>query len=132
MAAFKKVLYIDDDVITVTIYTRTMKFCNFCDDVISFSNGKLAKEYLLAAKDELPDIIFLDINMHVMTGWEFIQWYQKWAEPLKIKIPVYMVSSSISKEDEDRSRTFSLVHGYIAKPITVDYLKKIIKDNKQT
>ncbi len=130
MAAFKKVLYIDDDVITITIYTRTMKICNFCEEVVPCSNGKQAKEFLIANKDALPDVIFLDINMHVMTGWEFIDWFQNWAGASGIDIPVYMVSSSISKEDADRAKTYKLVHGYIAKPITLDYLNKIVAENK--
>lgn len=130
MTAFKKVLYIDDDVITITIYTRTMKICNFCDEVIACSNGKQAKDYLIANQNALPDVIFLDINMHVMTGWEFMEWFQNWAGALNITTPVYMVSSSISREDEDRAKTYKLVHGYIAKPITVDYLNKIVSENK--
>ena len=130
MAAFKKVLYVDDDVITVTIYTRTMKVCNFCEEVIARANGQLAKDYLMENQNSLPDIIFLDINMHVMTGWEFIEWFQKWAVPLKINVPVYMVSSSISREDEERAKTYNLVHGYIAKPITLDYLNKIVAKHK--
>lgn len=131
MAAFEKVLYIDDDVITITIYTRTMKVCKFCDDVIPCSNGKQAKDYLLDDNNIRPDVIFLDINMHVMTGWEFMEWFQKWALPLNLHIPVYMVSSSISKEDETRAKTYSFVRGYISKPITLDYLNKITADNKQ-
>lgn len=130
MAAFKKILYIDDDVITITIYTRTMKVCQFCDEVIPCSNGKQAKDYLLDDNNIRPDVIFLDINMHVMTGWEFMEWFQKWALPLNLHIPVYMVSSSISKEDETRAKTYSLVRGYISKPITLDYLNKITADNK--
>lgn len=130
MAAFKKVLYVDDDVITITIYTRTMKICNFCEEVVACSNGKQAKDFLLGNKSTLPDIIFLDINMHVMTGWEFIEWFQTWATDAKVQVPVYMVSSSISKEDENRAKTYRLVRGYIAKPITVDYLNKIIRESK--
>lgn len=130
MAAFKKILYIDDDVITITIYTRTMMITNFCEEVVPCSNGKQAKDYLIANKDVLPDVIFLDINMHVMTGWEFMDWFKNWAGALNITTPVYMVSSSISKEDEDRAKTYKLVHGYISKPITLDYLKKIIIEHK--
>ena len=130
MQAFKKVLYIDDDVITITIYTRTMKICNFSDNVASCSNGKQAKDYLMSNENALPDIIFLDINMHIMGGWEFIEWFEKWIAPLNVNIPVYMVSSSISKEDEDKAKTYKLVRGYISKPITVDYLNKITAENK--
>jgi CheY-like chemotaxis protein len=127
MSTFKKVLFVDDDAITITIYQRTMRVSNFCDEVVSCSNGQQAKDYLLEHANALPQIIFLDINMHVMTGWEFLIWFEKWAAVLKIDIPVYMLSSSLSLEDADKSKKYKLVRGYITKPITVEHLKIIAK-----
>src|ERR1700759_4576349 len=122
MSTFTKVLFVDDDTITVTIYQRTMRVSNFCDEVIACSNGLQAKEYLIENKDDLPKIIFLDVNMHIMGGWEFLKWYEKWALGLKVDIPVYVTSSSISIEDAEKSKKYKSVRGYITKPITIEHL----------
>lgn len=125
MGAFKKILFIDDDAITIIIYQRMMRISNFCNEVVSCSNGQEAKDYLLNNTDTLPDIIFLDINMHIMTGWEFLKWFEKWAIASKINLPVYVLSSSVSLEDAERSKTYKLVCGFISKPITKEHLNKI-------
>ena len=129
MGTFSKVLFIDDDTITITIYQRTMRVSNFCDEVISCLNGLQAKEYLIENVDALPNIIFLDINMHVMTGWEFLKWYETWAEDLNIDVPVYVLSSSLSIDDAEKSKKYKLVKGYITKPITIEHLNIITKTN---
>ncbi len=127
MSNFNKVLFIDDDAITITIYQRTMRVSNFCDEVVTLSNGQQAKEYLLENVESLPNVIFLDINMHVMSGWEFLKWFEKWTMDLKIDVPVYVLSSSLSIEDAEKSKKFKLVRGYITKPITMAHLRIIAK-----
>ncbi len=127
MGTFDKVLFIDDDTITVTIYQRTMRVSNFCNEVITCSNGLQAKEYLIANEAALPQVIFLDVNMHIMGGWEFLKWFEKWAQGLKIDIPVYVTSSSLSIEDAEKSKKYKLVRGYITKPITIEHLRIISK-----
>jgi CheY-like chemotaxis protein len=129
MGTFNRILFIDDDTITITIYRRTMQVSNFCNEVISCSNGQQAKDYLLENVEALPDIIFLDINMHIMTGWEFLKWFEKWAPSLDIDIPVYVLSSSLSVEDAERSKKCKYVRGYITKPITLEHLRIISKTN---
>jgi CheY-like chemotaxis protein len=127
MGTFNKVLFIDDDTITITIYQRTMRVSNFCNEVISCSNGQQAKEYLMGNTTALPEVIFLDINMHIMTGWEFLKWFEKWTLALNIDIPVYVLSSSLSVEDAEKSKKYKNVRGYITKPITIEHLRIITK-----
>lgn len=125
MCAFKKILFIDDDAIIITIYQRMMRLNNYCNDVVSCTNGQQAKDYLLQNTESLPDVIFLDINMHIMSGWEFLTWFEEWVIALKIKLPLYVVSSSVSAEDKDMAKTYKSVRGFISKPITMEYLNKI-------
>ena len=125
MPAFRKVLFIDDDVITTNICERMMTIVDFTNEFVCTNDGLEAKEYLLANLESMPDIIFVDLHMTVMNGWEFLDWYTNWAKEQSVSIPVYVLSSSLSKEDFEQAYVFK-VNGYIVKPMTANHLKEII------
>ena len=125
MPAFKKVLFIDDDFITTNICERMMKLIDFAAEFVGTADGLQAKEYLVANINSLPAIVFVDLHMTVMNGWEFLDWYTKWSKENEIVIPVYVLSSSLSKEDFEQAYVFN-VSGYIVKPITVGHLTEIM------
>lgn len=125
MSAFKKILFVDDDPITITIYRRMMQVSKFCDEVVTCTNGQEAKDYVQAHTDSLPDVIFLDINMHIMDGWHFLKWFEKWSKELEIDVPVYVLTSSLSVDDAEKSKKYKLVKGFITKPISNETLNKI-------
>jgi len=62
-----------------------------------------------------PGILLLDINMPIMSGFEFLDEYHK--RFLNKEVSIYMVSSSISKYDQQKANSYSNVHGYITKPL---------------
>ena len=99
MPSFEKILFIDDDVISVTICERMMKLLDFAGIFDSCEDGRKAKEYLSNNTNDLPNIIFVDLHMTVMTGWEFLAWFSEWSKQHNIEIPVYVLSSSLYKED---------------------------------
>ena len=74
-----KVLIIDDDPILIMVCMRLMKLVGFATEVSSARDGREAlgwlKEQLEIKPTELPDVIFLDINMPVMNGWDFLDEY---------------------------------------------------------
>jgi CheY-like chemotaxis protein len=121
MALFERVLFIDDDPITVKISERTMQLLGFSNQFISKKDGLQAKDYLISNTDELPDIIFVDLHMNVMNGWKFIEWFNEWSSSAKVKIPVYVLSSGLN---EDGS-SLSDIEGYLLKPITAENLSDI-------
>ena len=124
MPSFEKILFIDDDVITVTVCERMMKLLDFTGTFNSCEDGRKAKEYLSNHTYDLPDIIFVDLHMTVMTGWEFLAWFSEWSKHMHINIPVYVLSSSLYKEDYERAETYKTT-GFIVKPVTADHLKEI-------
>lgn len=122
----KKICIIDDEEIIQFIVKTILQ--NLDDDIsiLSYKNGE---EALLAlkemGKDELPDIILLDINMPVMGGWQFLDEFVKIKPKYDKKIAVYILSSSTAPGDKIRSKVYKDIIGYINKPIEADTLKKI-------
>src|ERR1700712_3801347 len=95
------VCVVDDDEIYVYGIKKLISLKQLCPNLIEFRNGKDAIDFLTAPEntDQLPDVIFLDISMPVMDGWDFMENYARIKPSLGKKITVYMVSSSINEED---------------------------------
>ncbi len=127
MSAFKKVLFIDDDFITVNICQRMMGLVHFADEFVPCDDGQQAKDYLMSHMNDLPNIIFVDLHMTVMNGWEFLEWFENWLTNENLNIPIYVLSSSLSREDFDRAYVFKKVSGYIIKPMTAEHLNEAIE-----
>ena len=96
----------------------------FTEEFISTPDGQQAKEYLMANITSMPDVIFVDLHMTVMNGWEFLDWYTHWVKENNLDVPVYVLSSSLSQEDFEQAYVFK-VNGYIVKPMTVEHLHEI-------
>ncbi len=127
MAKFTDVLLVEDDPITVMVCERIIKMTSFAEKVISCQNGKLAFDYLLSLRDigTLPKIIFLDINMPVMNGWDFLSELDKVKSDFKEMPDIYLLSSTVDPEDYTKAKDFSLVKDFISKPLSKEILEKI-------
>lgn len=115
-----KFFIVDDDKVFVFLAKKIIKSVSTDVDFKSFEDGMAIFEYLkeIISKPELlPDIIFLDLNMPVMDGWEFLKEYVLLHEKIEKKIPVYLVSSSISPHDIERAKNISVVSDFIIKPL---------------
>lgn len=130
-----KVLIIDDDEITHIIGTRLVKIAAFAKKTITLENGKEAIDFfqnLLQNQlsnnnnpEEIPDFIFLDINMPIMDGWEFLK---EFTESYSKKFPgirIAILSSSINPDDVKKSEESNLIVDYISKPLTVERLTEL-------
>ncbi|MFD2586583.1 response regulator [Croceitalea marina] len=121
---------IDDDDIFIYGTRRFMEEVSFCEDIIVFKNGKEAidgMENYLAEGKNLPEIIFLDINMPIMNGWDFLEEFTKIPNLNKDKVQLYIVSSSVDPFDLQRAKQFELVYKYILKPILPKQLNEILE-----
>jgi CheY-like chemotaxis protein len=128
MPTFNRVLLVEDDPITVMVCDRIIKMNDFASEVKSCENGQYALDYLKkksADGEELPDIIFLDINMPVMNGWDFLDELENIKGTLS-KLPrIFILSSTVDPEDYSRAKSFSTVEDFISKPLEKDYLETI-------
>ncbi len=126
------VCVIDDDIIYQFLIKEEIEYTNLVSSVLFFDDGQQAIQFInskISSKlqAELPDIIFLDINMPIMDGWEFIEAYIAVKPFIGKKITIYMVSSSIDNRDLDKAKAINEISDYIIKPITTNRLEGIFK-----
>ena len=74
-----------------------------------------------------PDLIFFDLNMPAMDGWEFLQRYEALPEAQKSSIIVVMLTTSFNPEDELKARKIDAVKEFRNKPLTSVLLRDILK-----
>lgn len=130
LQTFIKESLIKDDPIFVYGTKKVMKEVDFCSDVIVYNNGKEAIDglrNLVKEKKEMPSLIFLDLNMPVMDGWEFLDDFITIPNNNIEKVHVYVISSSIDANDFIRARNYEVVNNYILKPITPEDLVAVLK-----
>lgn len=127
--AINTVCIVDDDEIYIYGIKKLISLKKLGTNLIEFPNGKEAIDFLMNPEntEQLPDVIFLDINMPVMDGWDFMENFAQIKPHLGKKITVYMVSSSINEADIKRAKTISDITDYVVKPVTYDKLLELFK-----
>ncbi|WP_338767503.1 response regulator [Bernardetia sp. ABR2-2B] len=125
MPKFNHVCIIDDDPIYTFTTRKIMEIGKFSKYIEIFKNGKEALDALkprVEAGEKVPEVIFLDLNMPIMDGWQFLD---EFMTPNTQKIVIYIVSSSIDPVDINKAKEYSLVTNYLVKPITPERLKEL-------
>jgi CheY-like chemotaxis protein len=116
----KSIFLIDDDPVCVYLTRRIIASTNCPCAINEFTDGELALDYLGKMSGEaelLPDVIFLDLSMPVMDGWEFLKEYALLKPKIKKEISLYIVSSSISPQEVERSKSYTVVADFLIKPV---------------
>ncbi len=126
---FEKIYLIDDDPIYLFVVKKLITEQKFSQVVTTFENGKLAMDSLLeleALSESKPNLIFLDLSMPVMNGWEFLDSFKTAPIQNKEKIKIMVMSSSINPTEIDMIKSYSIVEDYIVKPLTPADLQKLL------
>ena len=125
----KRFIVIDDDSINNLLCSKNIKK-NIPDaEVITFTEAEKGLDYIKSnfSKPNMGSaILFLDINMPIMSGWEFMQQFEKVDTVIKNQISIYILSSSIHQDDKQKAKNHPDVVDYIEKPLSVEFLKNII------
>ncbi|MBB6129246.1 response regulator [Mucilaginibacter lappiensis] len=121
---------IDNNKIYAYGFKKLLSIKDLSNQVTHFENGSDAIAHLRNPGNalNLPDIIFLDLSMPVMDGWEFMKEFEEIKSQLGKKISVYILSSSIDSHDIDRAKNIPSVSGYIFKPVDIQRLQEIFKN----
>lgn len=130
-----KVLCIDDDQITLVLCEMVIKKAGFAKEVVTAKDGREGLAWFSAhfakgkkaERPEPPQIIFLDLNMPVMNGWDFLEDYlMKYSDRLP-QTKVVIISSTVNPEDFSRANRYEIVIDFINKPLTTEGLEDLMQ-----
>lgn len=126
---FETVMIIDDNPVDLYIISRMIIKNNFGRNVLHYTEAEEAITYLQENQDDiskLPQIIFVDIYMPLMSGFEFLEAYDSLSATLKNYCKTYIISSTIDNEDIAQSSSNKNVVAFHVKPITKEFLDRIV------
>lgn len=130
-------ILVDDNKIDLFVNEKTIEKAHDNSKIKSFSNAVSAINYLKLLECNArcqsifaPDIIFLDINMPLLNGFQFIREFNRLNIKKKERIKIYILSSSTNIEDVQNAKKQRSCIGFINKPLTQEVVEKIVLQNK--
>ncbi|MDX2196617.1 MAG: response regulator [Cytophagales bacterium] len=130
---YRAIMLIDDNEIDNLINQKIIESANICDFIFTHTGGKSAIEFLrniekiaiISGNQGLPDLIFLDIDMPLMDGFQFLDEFDTLSPTTKEYCKIIMLTSSINPQDMSKSKKYSYVKKYLNKPLSPENLKKL-------
>lgn len=127
------IVLIDDDKSINFLHNFVIKQHGCVEKVVTFQNGRDALNFFEKGENdnrnfEKPAILFLDINMPQMNGWEFLEEYKYLDSEKKSEVLIIMLTASLNPDDEEKSRLIKEVDGFRSKPLTNEMLDDIVKE----
>jgi len=127
--SYYAVMLIDDNEIDNLINQKMIEAACIAEHIYTHTGARSAIEFLRnlekldkETKNVMPEVIFLDIDMPLMDGFQFLDEFDKLSETTKNKCKVVMLTSSINPQDVNKSKRYSYVKKYINKPLSQDNL----------
>jgi two-component system, chemotaxis family, chemotaxis protein CheY len=120
-----RVMLVDDDEIHSNLCYELILRAGIANTITIFNDAEEALAYLRSGvhnPEELPDLIFLDINMPFMDGWDFLDAYEEFRPQIKKEIMLILLTSSVYKNDIEKAKQYKAVSEYIKTPISIDKL----------
>jgi CheY-like chemotaxis protein len=138
MRKLSGILLVDDDETNNFLNERILKKLDLADDIRIFKNGKQAYDYLKGLRQQpvsenhsaIPELIFLDINMPVMDGFEFLELFGQFDENFRKRMKIVILSTSSHDRDLENAKRFPIAD-YVIKPLSMTKILEIIERNFQ-
>ena len=128
---YRAVMLIDDNEIDNLINQKMIEAASVAENIYTHTGAKSAIEFLKnmekldVANQVLPDVIFLDIDMPLMDGFQFLDEFEKLSNAAKKKCRIVMLTSSINPQDFNRSKKYENVKLYLNKPLSHESIIKL-------
>lgn len=128
---FRKVMVVNDDEISLFVSSKMIGKTGFAREIITAANGLKALQvfdsFLLNSKapNDVPELVFLDLHMPVMDGWEFMEMFAEKYAYIFPSVRFVILSSSIDPDDLQKLQRFSAVIELIRNPLSFEILAKL-------
>ena len=126
---YKTVMVVDDNQIDLYIAEMVMATTKFAEKVLCMGSAKEALDYLRPLNDrpdDLPHLIFLDINMPEMTGFDFLNEYKTLPENIQKKCIIMMLTTSLDENDRKQAEENVFVQRFLNKPLDKDKIAQLM------
>lgn len=120
------ILLVDDDEATNFLHRRVIDREELDVQVAILHNAREALNYLYEKEEPERSIIFLDLNMPGMNGWDFLEHYKRLPQSRRKNIVLLILTTSLNPDDEKRAQEYPELNGFLRKPLTPEKLHRVI------
>jgi response regulator RpfG family c-di-GMP phosphodiesterase len=131
---FDMVMNVDDDSMVQMISEIIMSDEGFCNKIVKLEDCRLAIAYfeeqskLPEEKQKIPELVFLDINMPIFNGWDFLNQYDKDFKKFHNRTKIIVLTSAVDPETEIKAEEHPLIFKYITKPLEHKHIAELKDD----
>lgn len=130
MIKIDRFIIIDDDTVNNTVCKLCVRALFDNMDVVEITKAREGLDFIqnhYSESDPVVTVLFLDINMPIVTGWDFLDRFHQFPPTIKEQIKIFMISSSIDQRDYERAHNNPYVIDFIVKPLLVEKVQKIME-----